>query len=244
MMLSTNWGANTATLFNRRTGAFKAAIPTGRAPDAAIFEPVSRRVFVMNGKSNDVTVIDVDKLVAVATIPLGGKPEAATSDAQGRLYVNIEDTAEVAIIDVATLQVVGRHSLPGCKEPTGLAYDARSGLLMSACHNRTVKLIDAKRGTDRGTVTVGNEADGAIFDDGRRLAVIPCNDGTLTIFGLDVTGKPTVVDVVTTQEGARTAALDPKTGRIYLVAMEFETGAAGEREPVAGTFNVLVVAPR
>jgi hypothetical protein len=41
----------------------------------------------------------------------------------------------------------------------------------------------------------------------------------------------TIVDNVPTEPGARTAALDPKTGRVYLPTQH------------AGGFKVLVVAP-
>lgn len=244
LMLSTIYGADHAVVFDRATGVVKARIATGKGPDAALYEPASGLVFVMNAGSRDVTVIDVRTATAIATIPMGGKPEAAASDGQGRVYINIEDTAEVAVVDVAARKVVGRKALPGCVEPTGLAYDAGTTTLISACHNSVAKLMDARTGTDRGSVTIGRNADGAIFDARRRLAYIPCNDGTLTIFHLDEKGSARVVDVVTTQPGARTAALDPETGRVYLAASQSTVDATGESVAIPGTFNILVVAPR
>ena len=56
-------------------------------------------------------------------------------------------------------------------------------------------------------------------------------------------GKGTIVDTVTTQVGARTIALDERTGRLYLPTAEFgPSPTAGGRPTVKpGTFQVLVV---
>ncbi len=244
LLLTTNWGADTATLLDRHTGAAKAQIATGRQPDAALFEPTAKHAWVMNGASQDISVIDVAKARVVATIPLGGKPEGAAADGKGIVYVNIEDSAEVAVIDVASHTVVRRHRLVDCVEPTGIAYDAVTGLLMSACHNGVVRLLSAADGRDRGAVTVDKGADGAIFDGARRLAYIPCNDGTLTIFSLDRNGRASPAARVKTARGARTAAVDPTTGRVYLPTADFTDDEKGEAVRTPATFRVLVVAPQ
>lgn len=61
LMLSTNYDSDNATLFNRKTAQIIADIPTGQEPDGALYDPVSGLVFVMNGESEDVTVIDPSK---------------------------------------------------------------------------------------------------------------------------------------------------------------------------------------
>jgi YVTN family beta-propeller protein len=244
LMLTTNWGSDNATLFDRNTGAVKSRIAVGKGPDAAFFDEPSKLAFVMNSDSEDISVVDIAKAAVVGTIAVGGKPEAATNDGKGRLYVNIEDKSQIVVVDIASRKLVQRYALPGCTEPTGIAYDADSGLLISACHNGVAKLIDARSGADRGSVKIGAQADGAIFDGGRNLAFIPCADGTLTIFELNAQGKATVVEVVRTEVGARTAALDPSTGRVYLATAKYKDDAKGEPVAVPGTFHVLVVAPK
>lgn len=244
LMLSTVYGEDKAVIFDRATGAAVAEVATGQAPDAAAYDPFSKLVLVMNAKSADVTLVDVRKRGAVGTIALGGKPEAAVSDGRGRVFVNIEDTAEIAVIDIAARKVAGRYKLPGCEEPTGIAHDPTAGVLIAACHNRTVKLVDARTGADRGSVAVGENADGAIFDPARRLVFIPCKDGTLSIFALGADGRPGPSQTVKTAPGARTAALDPTTGRIYLAAQQARLDDKGEEILVPGTFEILVVAPQ
>ena len=244
LMLSTNGESNTATLFDRTTGVIKAKIKTGKGPDGALYDPSSKLAFVMNGDSEDTTLIDIASATAVATIALGGKPEAAAADGKGRVYINIEDTAEIAVVDVKARKTVGRYKLPGCEEPTGIDYDSQTGLLISACHNKVAKLIDASTGADRGSVVIAQGADGAIFDAQRRLVYVPCNDGTLSVFSLSKEGKAALVQAVPTQRFARTAALDPETGRLYLPAVQRKPDGKGEGTRIPGTFQVLVVAPK
>lgn len=243
LMLSTNGDANTATLFDRNTGTVQATIATGKEPDAAQYDAGTGTLFVMNGESEDITFIDLKKAAAVATVAVGGKPEAAVSDGNGRLYVNIEDKAEIAAIDIASRRLVAHYKLPQCDEPTGLAYDPQSHSLISACHNHVAKVIDAATGADRGTVAIGQGADGSIFDAQRRLAYVSCIDGTLWIFPLSHDGKAGEATKVTTAYGARTEALDAKTGHLYLPRAEYKAGADGERKRVPGTFEVIVISP-
>ena len=51
----------------------------------------------------------------------------------------------------------------------------------------------------------------------------------------------TVIDTIPTQTGARTGAVDPKTGRIYLPTAEYNLPAPAGQRPTTkpGTFVVL-----
>src|SRR5262245_18640488 len=104
-----NGRGNSVTIFDIKTlkPIVKAAV--GENPDSIRFEPKSVRVFTFNGRSNNSTAIDAKTGMVVATIPMGGKPEFAVADDKGRIYVNIEDTNEIAEIDAAKAQVTKRY---------------------------------------------------------------------------------------------------------------------------------------
>lgn len=244
LMLSTNYDADEAMLFDRATGRVVARVPTGKSPDAAAYDPATRLVLVMNAKGASATLVDPRAKRAVGTIALGGKPEAGVADGRGRAYVNLEDRAAIAVVDVARRRVVARYRLAGCVEPTGIAYDPVTGLLASACHNGVAKLTDARTGADRGGFAIGKDADGMIFDAARRLLFVPSFDGQLVIATLDRAGHARRLQSLPTQVGARTAALDPTTGRLYLPTPRYPRGADAESKPIPGSFAVLVVATR
>lgn len=241
LLLTTNNGANTATLLNRKTGVVQADIKTGKGPDGALYDSVSGLAFVMNGDSEDVTLIDLKAAKPVATIKAGGAPEAAASDGKGRVYVNLEDKNEIAVVDVASRQIVGHYPLAGCNEPTGITYDAATGLLIPVCHNNIAKLIDAATGADKGSFAIGRGADGSLFDPKARIGYVSCIDGTLTIYKLDEKGQATVLQTLKTSDGARTAAFDPVSGKVYLPAATVEYDAKGEYLRADKNFSVVVV---
>jgi YVTN family beta-propeller protein len=52
-------------------------IKVGKKPDAIIYEPLTKRVYVMNGDSENITVLNGADGAVVGTIALGGGPEFA-----------------------------------------------------------------------------------------------------------------------------------------------------------------------
>jgi len=243
LALATAGGTNSAILFDVRTGKVRAEIKTGANPDAAIYEPASRNVWVMNAKDGSITIVDPRAAKAVGTIPVGGALELPALDGHGHLFVNVEDKNEIVEIALAGRKVVKHIPLPGCDGPTGLAY-AADGVLISACGNGVAKLVRAADGKLVGDIAIGPRPDGAFADPGRRRAYIPSGgDGTLAI--IDTSGPlPRKVATVETQRGARTGAVDLDSGRVYLPAAHYETAAPGQRpRMVPGSVQILVVQP-
>src|SRR5258708_30407987 len=60
-------------------------------PDGILYEPLTERIYVFSHSQPNATVIDAKDGSIAGTIDLGGAPEQAASDAQGHLYVDIED---------------------------------------------------------------------------------------------------------------------------------------------------------
>ena len=148
------------------------------------------------------------------------------------------------MIDTKTRAVVGHYALSGCDGPTGLAYAAEAGVLISACDNHVAKVIRASDGADLGTLTIGKGPDAVIFDSRRKLAFIPCGgDGVLNVVAVREPSDVAVVQTVSTQRGTRTGAVDLQTGRIYLPTAQFTSQASGKPIAVPGTFEILVLAP-
>ncbi len=146
------------------------------------------------------------------------------------------------MVDTRAAKVLRRYPLPGCQGPTGLAL-TREGLLISACANGMAEVLDAATGKQIAGLKIGPRPDAVIYDAARSRAYIPSGgDGTLAV--LRLSGRSvTAAAVVHTQAGARTGAVDVKTGRIYLPAAKFTPPLAPGQRPafVPGSFEVLVV---
>jgi len=241
-VISTNGEANNAILFDGRTGQVRAIIPTGTKPDAAAWDPATRTVWIMDPGSGDVTVVDPASARIVATIPVGGSLELGIADGHGKMFVNVEDKNEVAVLDTRSRKVERRFPLEGCDGPTGIAYDPTTQRILSACANG-IAVVSRPDGKQVAKVPIGRGADGAAFDPVRHLALVPGGrDGNLTLVRLS--GSPRAVGQVTTAVSARTIALDLSTGRAYLPSATLAPALGKERpKPVPGTFRVLVVSP-
>jgi DNA-binding beta-propeller fold protein YncE len=218
---TSNGRAATITIFDLKTLATIGHANTGQNPDAIVYDPASKRVFALNGRSNDATAIEAANGNVAGTVPLGGKPEFAVADGRGRIYVNIEDKSEVVALDSRKLEVVARWPLAPCEEPTGLALDPGHRRLFAGCGNKLMAVVDADSGKVITTLPIGSGVDATAFDPGLQYAYASNGEGTLTVVHEDAPDKFTVVDNVPTQRGARTMALDPGTHQVCLATADF-----------------------
>ena len=183
-------------------------VDTGKNPDGMLYEPGQKEVYLFNGRGLSATVVDVRAGKVVATIPLDGKPEFAQADpSAGRVYNNIEDKNEVAVIDTKSHQVVTNWPIAPGEEASGMAIDLKNHRLFLGCGgSKTMVMMDSTSGKVITSVTIGQGVDANAFDPGTGFAFASCGDGTTTIAHEDTPDKLTVVQTLETQRGSRTMA--------------------------------------
>jgi DNA-binding beta-propeller fold protein YncE len=243
LVVTSNSGDNTARVLSATDGRLLASIPTAKDADGVQYDPHSGLVIVICADGGAMTLIDPKAMKAVGTIDIGTPLEFGAPDGQGRFFVNLEEKNQVAVVDLATRKVTGQYDLPGCNRPTGLAFVSGARLVVD-CGNGGVDILDANSGRAIATFKVGAFPDAVIYDDQRKLALVPsAYGGNLTVIALSGPADNTVIDTVPTQLGARTGAVDPKTGRVYLPSAEYVLPAPAGQRPTTkpGTFNVLVL---
>jgi YVTN family beta-propeller protein len=243
---TTNGKANALTEFDLETlQRVRDITLSGKSPDAEVFDSSSGHLFVFNARSNNASVVDTATGTEIATIAFDGNPELGVSDGNGHVYVNIEDQAQLVVIDTASLQVTHTWALPGCEGPTGLALDAVHARLFSACDNGMMAVTDANDGRQVARVAIGEGPDGAGFDPQAQMAFSSNGkSGTLTVVHEDEPEHFRVVQTLATQRSARTMVIDQSTHRLYLPAADFEAQPKGsQKRPamVEGSFRVLAV---
>jgi YVTN family beta-propeller protein len=221
---TSNGGEGKASIFDLKTLQTISKVETGQNPDAILYNPGEQEVYTFNGRGNSATAIEAKTGKVVATIALSGKPEFATVDAKaGRIYNNIENKSEVAVIDTRTHQVVTNWSIAPGEEASGMAIDTAHHRLFIGCHNKLMIMMDSTTGKVVGSVPIGNGVDANAFDPGTQLAFSSNGEGNVTIAHEDSPDKLTVVQTLATERGARTIALDTKTHKIYLAVGSGET---------------------
>ena len=223
-------------------------VSTGEGPDAILYEPKHQEVYTFNGHGRSATVFEAATGKVTATIPLDGRPEFAVVDPDvDVIYNNLEDKNMVAVIDTTKHQVVKTWPIAPGEEASGMAFDAAHHRLFLGCSNNLMAMMDSTSGKVVATVPIGKGVDANAFDSITQLAFSSNGEGTVTIAHEDSPEKLTVVQTLTTEQGARTMALDPKTHRIYLATAKYEPLApqsadAPRQRPkiVPGSFKILV----
>lgn len=229
------------------SGRILAQVPSGEKPDAAFFDAATGKVVVMSPGNDTITSIDAHSHKVIGTMKLSGGLEFAVTNGKGGAFINLEDAAKIAEVDLAKGRLLRKIDLPGCEGPTGLARFAHGTRLISACANDVALVIDAVSGRTLKTLPIGKDADAVLLDETRGLAFIPCGgSGTLIALSIADAGNVTVAQVIPTQVGAKTGAIDPRDGRIYLPTATLGTPEPGAKrgKPLPGTFTILIVAPQ
>jgi DNA-binding beta-propeller fold protein YncE len=238
-------------MWDTRTLALIKTIDVEGGPDGILFDPFNERVWVFSHRAPNATVIDAKDGSVVGTVDLDGAPEQAVSDGKGRLYVDIEDKDNVAVVDAKTLKVVAHYDIAEkAKTPAGLAFDVKNGILFAACRNpQTMVILRADTGKIITSLPIGAGVDGAVFNPATREAFSSQGDGTLTVIKEESPAKFVVEETVQTMPSAKTLTLDAKTSHVLLIAAEFgpppsplPTGGRPGRGPmVADSFSILLV---
>lgn len=235
---TSNGRDNTVTVFDLNTLKQRATIKVGDNPDAILYDPGSQRVIAFNGRSKDATIIDAQRGEVVATVALGGKPEVADIGKDGAVYLNIEDTNEVVVIDLKATKLTRRYGIKPCDSPTGLAIDGQQRVY-SVCNNK-VMVMTSPEGDLLGQAPIGAGPDGVAWMDGYAFASNG-KDGTISVVGETTDGKFETVATIVTELGARTITADAATHRLYLPTADFQIGPDGKRQGLPGTFRILVL---
>src|SRR5208283_2490071 len=183
---TSNGREDTVSVFDLKSLVVEKKIKVGSGPDAILYDPFSKRVFTFNAKSHDTTAVDASRGEVVGTLALGGKPEFATTDEKGTVFVNIEDTSELVAFDSQKLTVKSRWKMAGCEEPTGLAMDRKNRRLFAGCSgNKKMAVVDADSGKMLASPAIGEGCDAAAFDADLSLAFASAGDGTITVIKED-----------------------------------------------------------
>lgn len=208
-----------AVIFSLKTLRVLARVKIERGADAVTFDPVSRHAFVIDGDTGTLAVIDPVHRTVVKFVRIGGDLEYAVPGDNGELYVNGVTHPEIFRIDTATNRVDAAWPMPTCRQPHGLALDRVTHRLFASCENDRLVVVNAITGAVVATVRIGAGSDAVRFDPRRRL-ILSSNGraGTLSVIREVNADTFVALPAVKTELSGRTMALDPRTGRVFVVA--------------------------
>jgi DNA-binding beta-propeller fold protein YncE len=240
-------GDGAIVVFDLSTNAVLGTLKAVPDADGIIYDPVSDRVLVSAGDSNSLITfkpdIDPKSGKIEAPIQVGGAPEFLAADGAGRVYVNLEDKDNVAVVDLKTREVIAHWPVAPGGAPVGLALSTRSHSLLIGCRKPAKMIVmSTETGKVLADLPIGTGVDAIKVEQGEAFA--SSGDGTLTVIRKLAGGKYEVSQSLQTARGAKTMGIDTVTHKIYLPTADFEDakpGSTGRPAAKPGTFKILVV---
>ena len=230
-----------AVAFDLKTLKVTHRVPADKDADAIVTDPVTGHVFVINGDSGTITVVDPATDTAVTTLRPGGKLEFAAADGTGVVYVSGAAKKELMKIDARTNTIVAHWSTPDCTSPHGLALDTNGSRAFMGCVNNTMMVIDTVTGKVVTELPIGAGSDAVAYDPThRRVFSSNGRDGTITVYQQDSRDAYSPLEPVKTTISARTMTVDPSTGRLFVLAADTDPAGGGRPHIHPGSLKVLI----
>src|SRR5579862_7788170 len=242
----TMWDSNTLQVIK--------TIDVTGGPDGIMFDSYNERIWILGHQPPYVTVIDAKEGTVVGTVDLPGTAEQATSDGKGTVYVNISDKGGVAVVNAKTLAVTANYDLSSKGiHGSGMAVDTKNHVLFAYYRDPkpVVVILNADNGNVLTTLPTGEGVDTVAFNPATMEAISTENAGSVTIIKENSPTSFSIEQTLQTMAGAKTVALDTKTGHLFTMTAEYgppaadaKPGPAGRpaRGPmVPGSFSILMI---
>ena len=231
LVFTSNRGENTVSVFapGAERDAFK--IPVGVKPNGLAFDPASGVLIAANvgdaaiPNSYSVSVVDIPRRERIAEISVPGRTRWAIYDAEHQtFFVNIASPALIISIDARDPSKISKAYEIPAEGPHGLELDAATGRLLCACDAGVLVAVDAASGRVLGRVSLSGSPD-VVFLNSHfgRLYVAIGNPGVVDVIDI---GAMRTQEVVPTEAGAHTLAIDRKRSKLYAFLPQTHRAAA------------------
>ena len=232
-------------VFDLTTNKALGKVPTDKDADGIIYDQGSKKVYVVCGTESKLFAIspevDLQAGKPDAEVALGGEPEFLASDGKGKLYINLMNKDEVAVVDTNSMKVVGRWPVAPGGQPVGMSIDPDKRRLFIGCRKpQKLIVMSADDGKVLADLPIGAGVDATRFDQGDALA--SCRDGSLTVARETQPGMFEIAQSLQTKPGARTMGLDRRSHLLYLPTAEMSDPSGGKKSsPKPDSFMIIVV---
>jgi YVTN family beta-propeller protein len=244
---SDDGAAGTVSSFDLKTLKRGKTLKAEPDADGMVIDPATHHLFVIDGDSGKITVIDPKTESVISTIDGGGGLEFGVADGAGKFFVDGAEKNEIVAIDTATNKVVAHWPMAGCVKPHGIAMDRLTHRLFASCANRILTVVNSTNGAVVTTLPIGERNDGAAFDAERKLIFASNGDGTISVIRAVDANNYVSLGAIPTAVTGRTMDIDPGTGRLYLAAAKVDSNAPlaanGRPQLVPGSLQLMFLDP-
>lgn len=212
-----NGGSGVVKILNATSLATLKTI--GDLPDADNVRYDARSDLVYIGYGNGaLAVIRAATGERVADIQLAGHPESFQLEQNGsRLFVNIPDAQQVAVVDRDRHIELAEWPIKGFGGNFPMALDETGHRLFIGCRNPArLVVLDAVTGKIVAAVTIDDDTDDLFYDASRKLIFASCGGGYIDVVEQHDADSYQLLEHIPTRSGARTSYFSSERGELYL----------------------------
>ena len=191
--------------------------------DDMVYNSAAHLLYVGHGGSDaanpaKVAVVDTERFVLVANLDVATHPEALDIDPEsGRVFANIADSSEVALVATATNSIAGNWKLKEASDNVPMAYDAQHKTLYIACRKPAVVIaLDAVTGAEISRLPASTGADDLFYDPELQRVYVITGAGEVDAYQVDAKRTLRALEVLHTAPGAKTALFVPSQSLLYV----------------------------
>jgi DNA-binding beta-propeller fold protein YncE len=226
LLFTSDRGAARVSVFRCSDERLLGRVEVGPHPNGLAYDRRRRRLYALNlgepiGEGCTASVVDLDPMQVRAKLPLPGRPRWAVYDeGRDRVYANIREPAEIAVIDAEAMALEQAFPVPSTG-PHGLWLDTER--LFCAADGGALVVLDSDSGEILASLPLPGAPDVVMHDlERRRLYVAIGEPGLVSSFDSD---RLVELETIETDPGAHTICWDP-LGRCLYVFCPGSGGAA------------------
>jgi DNA-binding beta-propeller fold protein YncE len=231
LLFTSDRGCARVSIFRCSDETLLGQVGVGQRPNGLAYDPARRHLYSFNigeppGQNCTASVVALDQMHVVRTIPLPGRPRWAVYDpTTDQVFANIQQPAQIVVLDAKARQRTRAIDVPAVG-PHGLALSG--DYLFCAADSGELVVLHRETGTVEGVVRLAGEPDVIMHDRTRaRLYVAVGDPGVVHVVDSE---HRELLDTVPTEQGAHTIGWDPDSRSLYAFLPSSE-GAAVFRDP-------------
>jgi DNA-binding beta-propeller fold protein YncE len=220
LVFTSNRGEHTVGIFAPDAEEALVKIPVGIGPNGLAYDPGRNLLLAANvgdrqqPGSHTVSLVDVDTRALVASVAVPGRTRWTVFDSgQEVFFINIADPPQIVVIEAQyPTQIARVYDVPAAG-PHGLDLDGAQGRLFCACDAGTLVCLEARSGQVLEERALSGAPD-VIFLNARldHLYVAIGESGVIDVFDTQTMQR---IEMVETETGAHTIALDAARNKVY-----------------------------
>ncbi len=206
----------------------------GDSPDAAYYDASTRLYYIGNGgasanlENSTISIFSPaeGKIIGEIKLPGNNLESMVVDDAHNRLYVNVRDKKQIAVVDLKTREVLTTWTTPDMNRNTALTLDPVSERLFVAGRNPGILYVfDVSTGKVVAQMPCVNVNDDMTWDPGLKRVYVSGSEG-LSVFHQDSPDKYTQLANLPTN-GGKTSTYVKEVNQFYVIHPKTDVDIAG-----------------